>query len=58
MSIVEREMKETTVLDRIGNIIDKNIKYESVYIEIRTKNDKFILEKEKPVKVIGFSDKK
>lgn len=50
-------MKETTVLDKINNLVE-NINYESVYIEIKTKNDKYVLEKEKNTRVIGFSDKK
>ena len=59
MSIVERgkRMKETTVLDKINNLVE-NINYESVYVEIKTKNDKYVLEKEKNTRVIGFSDKK
>lgn len=50
-------MKETTVLDKINNLVE-NINYESVYVEIKTKNDKYVLEKEKNTRVIGFSDKK
>jgi len=59
MSIVEsgKRMKETTVLDKINNLVE-NINYESVYVEIKTKNDKYVLEKEKNTRVIGFSDKK
>jgi len=45
-------MKETTVLNNISRLIE-NIDYKSVYIEIKTKNDKFILEKDSKRK-IGF----
>ena len=47
-------MKDTTVLNKISKIID-NMNYKSVYIEIQTNTDKYTLEKEKPLKVIGFS---
>lgn len=46
-------MKETTVLNRINNLIE-NMNYSSAYIEIRTKNDKYIIEKEKPKVIKGF----
>ena len=46
-------MKETTVLNRIGKIID-NMNYETAYIEIQTKDNKYTLNKEKQ-RVIGFS---
>ena len=38
-------MKETTALNRISKIID-NINYETAYIEIQTKSDKYTLNKE------------
>ena len=47
-------MKETTVLNRISKVIE-NMNYKSVYIEIHTDTDKYTLEKEKPLKIIGFS---
>ena len=47
-------MKETTVLNRISKVIE-NMNYKSVYIEIHTDTDKYTLEKERPMRVIGFS---
>lgn len=47
-------MKETTVLNRINKVIE-NMNYKSVYIEIQTNTDKYTLEKEKPIRVVGFS---
>lgn len=47
-------MKETTVLNRISKVIE-NMNYKSVYIEIHTDTDKYTLEKEKPLRIIGFS---
>lgn len=49
-------MKETTVLNRISNLVE-NINYKSLYIEIKTENDKYVLEKEKRTQVIGFCNK-
>lgn len=46
-------MKEITVINQISRLIDK-IDYKSAYIEIETSNSKYILEKEKPKRVIGF----
>ena len=46
-------MKDTTVLNRINKLVG-DMKYKSVYIEIKTEKDKYILEKENPIKVIGF----
>ena len=45
-------MKETTVLNRISKLVE-NIDYRSLYIEIKTNNDRYVIEKEKP-RVIGF----
>ena len=45
-------MKETTALNQISKIVSK-INYKSVYIEIETNDDKFILEKQSN-KRIGF----
>lgn len=45
-------MKESTVLNRISNLIE-NINYKSIYIEIKTDNDKYTLEKEKQTKIKG-----
>ena len=45
-------MKETTLLNNISKLVNK-INYESVYVEIKTKNDKYILEKNNERK-IGF----
>ena len=45
-------MKETTVLNRISNIVD-NINYKSLYIEIDTGENKYTLEREKH-RQIGF----
>jgi hypothetical protein len=39
-------VKESTVLNRISNLIE-NINYKSIYVEIKTDNDKYTLEKEK-----------
>lgn len=47
-------MKDTTVLNRISKLLD-NMNYRSAYIEIKTARDKYILEKEKPIKIIGFT---
>ena len=41
------KMKEITVLNRISKLVE-NIDYRSLYIEIKTNNDKYIIEKEKP----------
>lgn len=46
-------MKETTVLNRISNLVE-NINYKSLYIEIKTENDKYTLEKEKQTQIKGF----
>lgn len=45
-------MKETTVLNNISKLVE-NIDYRSLYIEIKTNNDKYIIEKEKP-RTMGF----
>lgn len=45
-------MKEITVMNRISKIIE-NINYKSVYLEIHTNTDKYIIEKENR-KQIGF----
>ncbi len=45
-------MKETTALNQISKIVDK-LNYKSVYIEINTANDRYVLEKDKK-KEIGF----
>ena len=50
-------MKETTVLNRISNLVN-NINYKSLYVEIKTENDKYVLEKENDLKVIGFEGEK
>lgn len=44
-------MKELTVLNKINTLIE-NINYTSVYVEIRTKNDKYVIEKEKSTMII------
>ena len=46
-------MKKTTVLNRISNLVN-NINYKSLYVEIKTENDKFILEEENDLKIKGF----
>lgn len=46
-------MKEITVINQISKLIDK-LDYKNAYIEIQTINEKYILEKEKPKRVIGF----
>lgn len=46
-------MKEITVLNNINKLID-NLNYKSVYLEIETNNDKYIIERKKE-KQIGFS---
>lgn len=46
-------MKEITVINQISKLIDK-LDYKSAYIEIQTNNSKYILEKDKPKRVIGF----
>lgn len=46
-------MKESTVLNRISNLIE-NINYKSIYVEIKTDNDKYTLEKEKQTQIKGF----
>lgn len=39
-------MTNTKIIERIDKLIDK-MDYKTAYIEIQTKNNKFILEKEK-----------
>lgn len=46
-------MKETTALNKTSNILE-DIDYKSVYIEIQTKDNKYTLEKNKELKIIGF----
>ena len=53
----ESNMKEVTILNKINKLLD-NIDYKSAYIEIQTNNDKYIIEKEKPSRVIGFTKQK
>ena len=45
-------MKETTALNQISRIVDK-LNYKSVYIEINTSKDRWVLEKDKS-RQIGF----
>lgn len=47
------KVKESTVLNRISNLIE-NINYKSIYVEIKTDNDKYTLEKEKQTKIKGL----
>lgn len=49
-------MKEVTALNRISKILD-NMEYKSAYIEIQTKSNKYVIEKENPKRIIGFSTK-
>lgn len=51
-------MTDIKIIERITNLIDK-MEYKKAYIEIETKQDKFIIEKEKQ-RQIGFikEDKK
>ena len=49
-------MKETTVLNNISKLVNK-INYKSVYIEINTINDRYILEKGSNMKA-GFNTNK
>jgi len=49
------KMKETTIINRISNLVE-NMNYKSVYIEIKTDNNKWILEKEKQTRIKGFSN--
>ena len=46
-------MKEITAINRISKLIDE-INYQSAYIEIKTEKDKYVLEKERPIRVVGF----
>ena len=48
-------MKEVTALNQINNIIDR-LNYKTAYIEINTKDNKYVIEKEGN-KVIGFKGK-
>ena len=48
-------MTNNKIIERIENLIDK-MEYKTVYVEIQTKNNKYILEKEKNNK-IGFDVK-
>lgn len=48
-------MTNNKIIERIENLIDK-MEYKTVYVEIQTKNTKYILEKEKNNK-IGFDVK-
>lgn len=43
-------------LERVVNQIEK-IDYKSVYVEIKTQDDKFIIDKVKPKNKIGFAVK-
>lgn len=45
-------MTDIKIIERITNLIDK-MEYKKAYIEIETKQDKFIIEKEKQ-RQIGF----
>lgn len=45
-------MTNIKIIERINKLIDK-MDYKTAYVEIQTKNNKFILEKEKKNK-IGF----
>lgn len=45
-------MKETTAINKISKIIE-NLNYETVYVEIKTANNKYTLEKEN-IRKIGF----
>jgi hypothetical protein len=46
-------LKEITAINKISKLIDE-INYQSAYIEIKTENDKYVLEKERPIRVVGF----
>lgn len=48
-------MTNNKIIERINNLIDK-MEYKTVYVEIQTKNNKYILEKDKNNK-IGFDVK-
>lgn len=48
-------MKNITILDKISNLIDRT-DYKTAYIEIKTNDNKYILEKEKRNQ-IGFRGK-
>lgn len=48
-------MKETTALNQISKIVDR-LNYKTAYIEINTKDNKYMLVKEGN-KVIGFKGK-
>ena len=48
----KEKMKETTVLNNISKLVEK-INYKSIYIEINTKDNKWVLEKDSN-KPIGF----
>lgn len=48
-------MKDTTILDKISNLIDK-MDYKTAYIEIQTDKEKYTLEREKRSQ-IGFRSK-
>ena len=47
-------INDTTALNRISKIID-SMNYKTAFIEINTGTEKYTLEKEKPVRVIGFN---
>ena len=48
-------MTNNKIIERINNLIDK-MEYKTAYVEIQTKNNKYILEKDKNNK-IGFDVK-
>lgn len=48
-------MKEISVINKIDKLVE-NLDYKSVYIEIQTRENKFMLEKNKQNKV-GFDTK-
>ena len=50
------KMEVMKQIERVMNQVEK-IDYKSVYIEIATQNDKFIIDKTKPKNRIGFKVK-
>lgn len=46
-------MKEITIINKIGKLLE-TIDYEKIYLEIQTKNNKYIIDQIKEKNKIGF----
>lgn len=48
------QLKDTIILNKISKLVE-DMNYKSAYIEIRTDRNKYILEKENPIRIMGFN---